>query len=54
MKNHIISKIFEVRIDRIERLVLVATILKKATKGDALVSHNETVGYWNPLLVDLL
>ncbi|PFX12463.1 Uromodulin [Stylophora pistillata] len=45
MKNHIISKIFEVRIDRIERLVLVATILKKVTKGDALVSRNETVGY---------
>lgn len=45
MKNHIISKICKMRTDRLEWLVQVAAILNKATKGDALVSHNATVRY---------
>ena len=44
MKNHVISKICEVRIDSgPERLAQIGVILNKATKDDALVSFNTTV-----------
>ena len=47
MKNHVISKICEVRIDSgLERLAQIGVILNKATKDDALVSFNTTVWYW--------
>ncbi|XP_022798740.1 uncharacterized protein LOC111336840 isoform X1 [Stylophora pistillata] len=49
MKNQVISKICEVPIDKLERLVQVAVILKKATKGDALVSHDTTFTVLNKL-----
>ena len=42
-KNYVISKICEVPTDKLERLVQVASILRKATMGEALVWHNTTV-----------
>ena len=44
MRNHVISKICEVRIDSgLRRLVQIGVILNKATKDDALISFNTTV-----------
>ena len=54
MKNHVISKICEVRIDSgLERLAQIGVILNKATKDDALVSFNTTVWYWTRDLIFL-
>ena len=54
MKNHVISKICEVRIDSgLERLAQIGVILNKATKDDALVSFNTTVWYWTRYLIFL-
>ena len=41
--NYVISKICEVPTDKLERLVQVASMLKKATMGDALIWKNTTV-----------
>ena len=44
MKNHVISKICEIRIDSgLERLAQIGVILNKAMRDDALVSFNTTV-----------
>ena len=54
MKNHVISKICEVRIDSgLELLAQIGVILNKATKDDALVSFNTTVWHWTRYLIFL-